>query len=556
MSARKRPGSPPNPAKKAPKNRPSEISPARRAAFDVLLAVERGPSHSDDLLRGKAVNALSAPDRNLATALVLGVLRWQIRLDHEIHALLSRPNARLEPEVRIALRLGAFQLLHLDRIPARAVLSESVELAKQAGHRFASGMVNAVLRKLANSPQSEPERLALKEHGFSRAVETTKAGAALQAAEKLDSVTGSCQGTTSVVPQMQQNERGALAPEESSSAELALAQAHPAWMVERWVNFYGLEAARSICRHGQSQPVLAVRIVEAGAGEQPPIEVRGLPPFPQKEAERIGRLKIVTELVQAGVVLEASELLRAARTVAAGEITATEAFREGRVRLQDEGSQLVAELACANLNQKARSVLDACAAPGGKTLILAERNPQARIVACESSAPRLEQLRKRLALLGERVESRLADATALAEDAAFDLALADVPCSGTGTLGRNPEIRHRLRPDDLTRQAERQRAILSAALRAVRPGGRVVYSTCSLEPEENEQVVAAALAENPKASPVSLGLRIDALLGAEILTPSGAQRLRECLTPEGALRLLPGRFHTDGFFICMIEKSA
>jgi 16S rRNA (cytosine967-C5)-methyltransferase len=474
MNALKSPGSPPTHAKKAPKNRPSEISPARRAAFDVLLAVERGPSHSDDLLRGKAVNALSAPDRNLATALVLGVLRWQIRLDHEIHALLSRPNARLEPEVRIALRLGAFQLLHLDRIPARAVLSESVELAKQAGHRFASGMVNAVLRKMgAGASRSD----------FS----------------------------------------------EQSAAELALAQAHPSWMVERWASFYGLDAARAICRHGQSQPVLAVRLAT------PAVE---------------------TELVQAGVVLEAGELLRAARTVAAGEITATEAFREGRVRLQDEGSQLVAELACANLNQKARSVLDACAAPGGKTLILAERNPQARIVACESSAPRLEQLRKRLALLGERVESRLADATALAEEAAFDLALADVPCSGTGTLGRNPEIRHRLRPDDLARQAERQRAILSAALRAVRPGGRVVYSTCSLEPEENEQVVAAVLAENPNARPVSLGLRIDALLGAEILTPSGAQRLRECLTPEGALRLLPGRFHTDGFFICMIERTA
>ena len=109
------------------------------------MAVERGQAHSDDLLRGKAVDALSAPDRNLATALVLGVLRWQIRLDHQLQALLKRPNAKLDPEILIALRLGAFQLLHLDRIPARAAIDESVELAKQAGHRFASGMVNAVL---------------------------------------------------------------------------------------------------------------------------------------------------------------------------------------------------------------------------------------------------------------------------------------------------------------------------------------------------------------------------------------------------------------------------
>ncbi len=185
---------------------------------------------------------------------------------------------------------------------------------------------------------------------------------------------------------------------------------------------------------------------------------------------------------------------------------ATAAVREGRARVQDEGSQLIAELAaCAgeNLDRKAKSILDACAAPGGKTLILAERNPEARIVACESSPQRLAALRKRLAAYAGRVECRLADATALQEESAFDLVLADVPCSGTGTLGRNPEIRHRLRLEDLPRQAERQRAILRAALRAVRRGGRVVYSTCSLEPEENEQVVAAVLAENGNARQVS-----------------------------------------------------
>ena len=121
-------------------------------------------------------------------------------------------------------------------------------------------------------------------------------------------------------------------------------------------------------------------------------------------------------------------------------MTATAAFSEGRVRFQDEGSQLVAEIA-----GRGSAILDCCAAPGGKTLILAERNPQARIVACESSPQRLAQFRKRLEPLGGRVECRLADATALEEESAFDLVLADVPCSGTGTLGRNPEIRHRLR---------------------------------------------------------------------------------------------------------------
>ena len=449
------------------------ISPARKAAFAVLMAVERGQSHSDDLLRGKAVNALSAPDRNLATALVLGVLRWQIRLDRQLQALLTRPYGKLDSVVLIVLRLGAFQVLHLDRIPAYAAIDDSVELAKQAGHRFASGMVNAVLRKLAGAPPFH----------FS----------------------------------------------EEFPAELALAQAHPAWMVERWANFYGLEAARAICRHGQSQPALTVRI------ESPAAEA---------------------ELVEAGIVLEAGELLTAARTVVSGDIAASAAFHEGRIRLQDEGSQLVAEIAAQAGAIPASLILDCCAAPGGKTLILAERNLQARIVACESNPQRLDQLRRRLTPHAARIECRLADATRLSEESAFDIALADVPCSGTGTLGRNPEIRHRLCLEDLARQAERQRDLLAAALRAIRPGGRVVYSTCSLEPEENEQIVAAVLGASPNARMIPLEGCVAGLLRAGILTAPGAERLQASLTPEGALRLLPGAFNTDGFFIALIERTS
>jgi 16S rRNA (cytosine967-C5)-methyltransferase len=505
-------------AKRAPKNRANAISPARKAAYNILLAVERGQSHSDDLLRGRAVSSFSEADRNLATALVLGVLRWQIRLDHQVQPLLARPNARLDAEILIALRLGAFQIQHMDRIPARAAIDESVELAKQAGHRFASGMVNAVLRKLAKpaqskvessalnvpstigsnrdpaSPQPEAEHLVLKGLDFSRAED---------AAETIR----------------------ASAPEGNPSEDF---EAYPTWMVERWAKFYGLEAAQAICRHGQSQPVVSVRLASPA---------------------------IDAELAASGIHLDPGKLLAAARTVVSGDVAGTAAFRQGQVHFQDEGSQLVAELASENADQKAKSILDACAAPGGKTLILAERNPQARIVACESSAPRLEQLRKRLVFLGERVECRLADATTLADEAAYDLVLADVPCSGTGTLGRNPEIRHRVRLEDLARQAERQRAILTVALRAVRPGGRVVYSTCSMEPEENEQVVEAVLAATPNARQIPLEARINELLADGVVTATGAERLRISLTPECALRLLPGAFHTDGFFIALVERT-
>jgi 16S rRNA (cytosine967-C5)-methyltransferase len=515
--------------KAAPKNRPAEISPARKAAFAILMAVERGQSHSDDLLRGKAVNALSAADRNLATALVLGVLRWQIRLDHQLQALLKRPNGKLDPEIRIALRLGAFQILHMDRIPTRAAIDESVELAKQAGHRFASAMVNAVLRKLGSAHATEEETNSSGD--FNERISGAKAqvhfaafAARLKSCPDASCRPGAGLSAASMAP------AGSL-PEEPP-AEIALAYAHPAWMVERWAASYGLEAARAICRHGQTQPALTLRIVDPATEE---------------------------ELGASGIHLKPGELLTAARIVVSGDLTASAPFREGRLRLQDEGSQLIAELACvagSNSNQNERKILDACAAPGNKTLILAERNPTARIVACESSPQRFEQLRQRLAPLDDRVECRLIDSAVLAEDSVFDLALVDAPCSGTGTLGRNPEIRHRLRLEDLARQAERQRALLLAALRAVRPGGRVVYSTCSLEPEENEQVVAAVLAEIPGARQVSLESSIRALLAQGILTPSGADRLKAALTPEGALRLLPGALATDGFFVCLLERAA
>ena len=278
-------------------------------------------------------------------------------------------------------------------------------------------------------------------------------------------------------------------------------------------------------------------------------------------ARQCGSNDVATEaeLLKAGVEIEVGELLTAARTVVSGDVMATPAFHEGRVRVQDEGSQLIAELAtrvATDLVQNQKKILDACAAPGGKTLIVAERLPQAQIVACEASQRRHSDLLKRLAHHGDRVECRLADVTELKDDSVYDVVLADVPCSGTGTLGRNPEIRHRLQLEDLPRLAERQRAILRAVLRAVRVGGRVVYSTCSLEPEENEQVVAAVLAENPNARQISLAAIVKELRRDRILRAEGVGRLQRCLTPEGALCLLPGGLATDGFFVAMIEKSA
>jgi 16S rRNA (cytosine967-C5)-methyltransferase len=301
-------------------------------------------------------------------------------------------------------------------------------------------------------------------------------------------------------------------------------RAYPAWMRERWQSFFGGTTTCSICAHGQLQPALAIRI------QTPEIE---------------------EELAQAAIHLAPGALLTSARIVLSGDITATVAFREGRVRIQDEGSQLVAEIA----GQGSR-ILDCCAAPGGKTFILAERNPQARIFACEASPQRLEALQARLTPLANRIECRLTDARYLHDESTYDLVLADVPCSGTGTLGRNPEIRHRLRLEELPRQAERQMEILSNALRAATSGGRVVYSTCSLEPEENEQVVAAVLERHPTARVIPLGARLEQMRAAGILSDAGFSHLQACITQEGYVRLFPGAAGTDGFFIALLEKDS
>ncbi len=189
-----------------------------------------------------------------------------------------------------------------------------------------------------------------------------------------------------------------------------------------------------------------------------------------------------------GITLAPGALLTSARTVTGGDVTQTRAYREGRVFIQDEASQLVAALV-----GKGSRLLDCCAAPGSKTAAIAARNPEAEIVAIELHPHRAELLRTRVHAANVQVVTD--DILHFSPQGEFDRVLADVPCSGTGTLARNPEIKWRLKRQDLRDLHAKQVSILQAALRQLAPGGRAVYSTCSLEPEENESVIDEVVAE-------------------------------------------------------------
>jgi 16S rRNA (cytosine967-C5)-methyltransferase len=441
------------------------VSPARAAAFEILLRVERDQSYASELLHSERSAKLSPADHGLATELVMGGLRWRSLLDQRIAAASAQKIQRLDLEVLTALRLGVYQLQFLSRVPARAAIFESVEIVKSARKRSAASFVNAVLRKASTNSEGDAR--------------------------------GEILGAGDV-------------------ASLAARAAHPLWLVERWAERYGFETARQICLHDQTIPTTAIHVDDERTGD---------------------------ELARAGIGLSPGLLVSYARRVESGDVTRTEAYRDGRVSIQDEASQLVALLV-----GRGQRLLDCCAAPGSKTALLSKQNPHSRIVASDLHPHRARLLRERIEL--PSVHFLTADACHLPFAPGFDRILADVPCSGTGTLARNPEIKWRLTPDDLRDLHSRQVAILKATLALLAPLGRLLYSTCSLEREENELVVEEVLGElrgfallNCEEELTNLQ-RADSLVWHEI----------KSLVSGHYLRTLPGIHPCDGFFAAIIER--
>jgi len=442
------------------------ISPARAAAFDILLRVQQQDAYAAELLHSNRLDKLSDADRGLTMEIVMGVLRWQSRLDSAIAASSSRPIAKLDAQVLIALRIATYQLVFLSRVPARAAINDSVDMVKRAGKTSAAPFANAVLRKLSDSTAT--------------ALSATDAGLTV--------------------------------------SELAEGYAHPAWLVERWVKQFGIENAATICHHDQQVPATSIRIDDVA---------------------------VVAELEADGITLTPGALLTSARTVTGGDVTQTQAYREGRAFIQDEASQLVAALV-----GKGSRLLDCCAAPGSKTAAIAARNPEAEIVAIELHPHRAELLRTRVHAPNVQVVTD--DILHFSPQGEFDRVLADVPCSGTGTLARNPEIKWRLKRQDLRDLHAKQVSMLQAALRQLAPGGRCVYSTCSLEPEENELVIEEAVSNSENYTVADCRPELERLKEPGELAWS---ELGELLSGP-YLRTLPGVHPCDGFFAAILQRRS
>jgi 16S rRNA (cytosine967-C5)-methyltransferase len=424
------------------------ISPARRAALEILNRMDDDRAFSSALLPQYEAS-LSPNDRGLCHELVLGVLRRKLHLDAIINKFVGAK--KLDTVVRNALRIGAYQLMALDKVPAYSAINESVNLVQAAKKTSAKGLVNAVLRRIS---EGRP---------------------ALDFRDEVERV--------------------------------SIETSHPRWLIEKWINDFGSAEAERIAAANNEIPKVAFRAVggndSALSGYQKGDVAEGA---------------FVTSSIDRGL---------------------REMADAGQIYFQDEASQLVA--AVAGGDPKGRFI-DVCAAPGGKTTQIAKTysgTAGTLIVAGDLHESRVGLLRATCQRQGAdsvNIVRYDAERSLPFANESFDTVLVDAPCSGTGTIRHNPEIRYFLEPSDFAELAKKQLAILRNASNLVRRGGRLIYSTCSIQPEENEQVCDRFL---------------NASDAFEQTRPVVPERI---VTGLGFARTFPHRDGTDGFFIAQFGR--
>jgi 16S rRNA (cytosine967-C5)-methyltransferase len=410
------------------------IAPARVAAYEILCAVSAGSADLPTAIAFARGRLHDDRDRALAAEIASGVQRWRAALDHVIVELSKRTISRLDPEVVEILRLSTYQLLHLTRVPASAVVDDAVDLTRRAGKRSASGFVNAVLRTISRRRHALP-----------------------------------------LPPRP-----GDPADRDGALAYFSITLSHPRWLAARWYDRLGFDAAEAWMQFNNTPGSVTLR-------------ANRLRLTPQELTARLAADEVQvhpTRFAPDGLVVDEGYPLRGS------------GLDDGWFVVQDEASQLVALLAG---EQPARRVLDTCASPGGKTTaIAAAMAGRGLLVACDVRGRRVDLLRRTVAASGAAnihiVQADLLERMPFAS--AFECVIVDAPCSGLGTLRRDPDIRWRRRESDLTALAAAELTMLQHAAEVVAPGGRLIYATCSGEPEEDEAVADALLATTPEFVPL------------------------------------------------------
>ncbi len=452
----------------------SKLSPARDAALQVLLSVEREGAYANlELQKLARTKKLGPQDTSLLTELVYGTLRRQGTLDWVIDQFSKVPVSRMNYIIRSIVRMGVYQLLYLDKIPPRAVCNEAVELAKSRGIRGLAGFVNGLLRTIS----SKKGEIAFPD------------------------------------------------PREKPALYLSLKYSHPLWLVERWLERFGMEETAALCRANNEPPAVVLR---CNTLKTTPEQLR-------KQLTKEGLVVHPSALVQEGVIVEKAAYLPELKS-----------FQEGLFTIQDESSMIASIV----LNPTAGSmVVDACSGPGGKTTHLAQlMKNRGKILALDVHQHRLDLIESACRRLGVNiVETILLDARELAEKIGqkADYLLVDVPCSGLGVIRRRPELRWRVQAGDLPLHRQQQLEILGQAAKCLKTGGKLVYSTCSTEPEENTGVVNSFLKKYTEFIPEDL----TALLPFPL-----ADQRDQFDAKKGYLQLLPHRHGTDGFFLSCFRK--
>lgn len=437
-----------------------KISPARLASFQVLNKIEIEKAFSSALLPIYEEKLLPK-DRALCHELALGVLRNKIYLDSAIQSFSKTKITKLDIEVLNALRLGLYQIIFLDKIPAFSAINESVNLVQQAKKSSAKGFANAVLRRATR------EKIDLK---FADEIE-----------------------------------------------KLSVETSHPRWLLEKWIGEFGFEETTKLARINNQTPKLVFRLT------------------PKSDA------KTIEILQKLGVELSESKIVGSAWRVEKGNEMLFAYAKDGKIYFQEESSQLVAEIVISNL-KTGGSFFDACAAPGSKFTQINKTNekPQSLMTAGDFYEHRVRVMKrsgenqgfKSLNLAVYDAEKSLPFA-----DETFDCVLLDAPCTGTGTIRHNPEIRYFLAENDFPELQKKQLKILMNASKVLKKGGALIYSTCSLEREENEEVIERFLSETPEYQTAKPDLN------------------EKFLTGRGFARTFPPRDGTDGFFIAVLIKE-